>query len=79
VDQRKSKRNLFPKLVKCGVPRRQVANAVFSNPGRWALWNDCAVTSAYPVGWFTGDLRQAIRSNRQLPHCFDVDWWIRLA
>lgn len=79
VDQQKSKRNLFRKLVKRGVPRRQAAGAVFSNNGRWALSNTFAVTRAYPVGWFIGELGQAIRSDKQLPHWFDVRQWIRLA
>jgi group II intron reverse transcriptase/maturase len=78
VDQQKSRRNLFRKLIKRGVPRRQAARAVFSNKARWALSNTFAVTRAYPVGWFVGDMGQAIRSNKQLPHWFDVDRWIRL-
>jgi len=78
VDQQKSRRNLFRKLVKRGVPRPQAAKAVFSNKGRWALSHTFAVSRAYPVGWFVGELGQAIRSNRQLPHWFDVDRWIRL-
>lgn len=79
VDQQKSKRNLFHKLVKRGVPRRQAAGAVFSNKRRWALSNTFAVTRAYPVGWFIGELGQAIRSDKQLPHWFDLSQWIRLA
>ena len=78
VDQQKSRRNLFRKLIKRGVPRRQAARAVFSNKARWALSNTFAVTRAYPVGWFVGDMGQAIRSNKQLGHWFDVDRWIRL-
>jgi hypothetical protein len=78
VDQQKSKRNLLRKLIKRGVPRRQAARAVFSNKARWALSNTFAVTRAYPVGWFVGEMGQAIRSNKQLPHWFDVDRWIRL-
>jgi len=78
VDQQKSRRNLFRKLIKRGVPRRQAARAVFSNKGRWALSNTFAVTRAYPVGWFVGEMGQAIRSHKQLPHWFDVDRWIRL-
>jgi hypothetical protein len=79
VDQQKGKRNLFRKLVKRGVPRRQAAGAVFSNKGRWALSHNVAVERAYPVGWFIGELGQAIRSDKQLPHWFDVSRWIRLA
>ena len=79
VDQQKSKRNLFRKLVKRGVPRRQAAWAAFSHKRRWALSNTFAVTRAYPVGWFIAELGQAIRSDKQLPHWFDVSQWIRLA
>ncbi len=79
VDQQKSKRNLYRKLVKRGVSRRQAANAVFSNRKRWALSKTFAVTKAYPVKWFIGDMGQVIRSDRQLPHWFELDHWIRLA
>jgi hypothetical protein len=78
VDQQKSRRNLFNKLVKRGVPRRQAAKTVFSNHKRWKLSNTFAVNKAYPVGWFIGEMGQAIRSDKQLPHWFDVDRWIRL-
>ena len=78
VDQQKSKRNLFRKLVKRGVSRGLAAKTVFSNRKRWALSYTFAVTKAYPVGWFTGEMGQAIRSDRQLPHWFDLSQWIRL-
>jgi group II intron reverse transcriptase/maturase len=79
VDQQKSRRNLFKKLVKRGVPPRQAAGAAFSHKGRWALSNTKAVTKAYPNAWFIGGMRQVIRSDKQLPHWFDVNQWIRLA
>ena len=79
IDQQKNRRNLFNKLVKRGVPRRQAAGAAFSHQGRWALSNTTAVTKAHPNGWFIADMRQAIRSDKQLPHWFDVSQWIRLA
>jgi len=79
VDQQKSKRNLHRKLIKRGVSRRQSANAVFSNRKRWALSHTFAVEKAYPVGWFIGEMGQAIRSDRQLPHWFELHHWIRLA
>ncbi len=41
--------------------------------------NTRAVTKSYPNDWFIGVLGQAIRSDRTLPHWFDVDQWIRLA
>jgi hypothetical protein len=68
VDQQKSKRNLFNKLIKRGVSRRQAAKAVFSNIKRWALSNDFAVTKAYPNRWFVNEMGQVIRSDKQLAH-----------
>jgi group II intron reverse transcriptase/maturase len=79
IDQQKSQRNLYRKLTKRGVPRRQAAAAVYSHRGRWALSNTRAVTKAYLNGWFIAVMGQAIRSDRKLPHWFDVDRWIRLA
>ena len=79
VDQQKSRRNLFRKLVKRGVPRRQAGKAAFSHQRRWVLSHTFAVTLAYPVGWFIGTMGQAIRSDKPLPHWFDVSQWIRLA
>src|SRR5512143_2372125 len=78
VKQQKSKRNLFRKLVKRGVPRGQAAGASFSHRRDWALSNTFAVTRAYPVGWFVGELGQVIRSNQHLPHWFELSQWIRL-
>jgi RNA-directed DNA polymerase len=79
VDQQKSKRNLYRKLVKRGVSRLQAAKAVFSNRKRWALSHTFAVEKAYPVGWFIGEMGQVIRSDRRLPHWFELRHWIRLA
>jgi siroheme synthase (precorrin-2 oxidase/ferrochelatase) len=78
VDQQKSRRNLFRKLTKRGVPRGQAAKAVFSHHKRWVLSNTFAVNRAYPVGWFTGEMGQVIRSNRRLPHWFELHKWVRL-
>jgi RNA-directed DNA polymerase len=79
VDQQKSKRNLYRKLIKRGVSRRQSAKAVFTNRKRWALSYTFAVTKAYPVGWFIGEMGQVIHSNRQLPHWLNLRQWISLA
>lgn len=79
IDQQKNQRNLYRKLTGRGVPRRQAAAAVYSHRGRWALSNTRAVTKAYPNGWFIAVMGQAIRSDRKLPHWFDIDRWIRLA
>jgi group II intron reverse transcriptase/maturase len=79
VDQQKSRRNLYRKLVKRGVPRGQAAKTVYSHKARWALSNTRAVNKAFPNSWFTGEMGQVIRSDKQLPHWFDVGQWIRLA
>jgi hypothetical protein len=79
VDQQKSKRNLYRKLVKRGVSRGQAAKTVYSNHKRWKLSNTFAVNKAYPVGWFTGEMGQAIRSDRQLAHWFELHHWVRLS
>jgi len=79
VDQQKSKRNLYRKLVRRGVSRRQAAKTVFSNRKRWALSHTFALSKAYPVGWFIGEMGQAIRSDRQLSHWFELRQWISLA
>jgi RNA-directed DNA polymerase len=79
VDRQRSKRNLYRNLIKRGVSRRQAARAVFSNRGRWALSNTFAVNRAYPMRCFVGEMGQAIRFNRKLPHWFDASQWIRLA
>ena len=78
IDQQKSRRNLYRKLVTRGVSRRQAANAVFSNDQRWALSNTFAVTKAYPNRWFIQDLGQSIRSEQRLRHWFELSLWIRL-
>jgi group II intron reverse transcriptase/maturase len=79
VDQQKSKRNLFNKLIKRGVSRRSAAKAVFSNNKRWVLSNTFVVTRAYPNRWFINEMGQVIRSDKQLAHWFDIRQWIRLA
>ena len=79
IDQQKSKRNLYRKLVKRGVSRRQAARTVFTNNKRWKLSNTFAVNKAYPVGWFIGEKGQAIRSDMELPHWFELHHWISLA
>lgn len=79
IDQQKNQRNLYRKLTKRGVPRRQAAAAVYSHRGRWALSNTWAVTKAYPNDWFIAVMGQAICSDRKLHHWFDAERWIRLA
>lgn len=52
VDQQKSERNLFNKLVERGVPKSMARKAVYSNQKRWALSHTRAVERAYPNKWF---------------------------
>ncbi len=79
VSQQKRRKHLYRTLVKRGVPRKQAADAVFSNDGRWALSAVRAVTKAYPNSWFINLKGQEIRSDRKLEHWFDVSQWIGLA
>ncbi len=78
VDQQKSRRNLFKKLVKRDVPRLTAAKTVFSNHKRWALSHSRAVERAYPNRWFIRDVGQFIRSAENREHWFGVRRWIRL-
>jgi len=78
IDQQKCKRNLYRKLIKRGVSRGQAAKTVFSNRDRWALSRTYALSKAYSVRWFVGEMGQVIRSDKQLPHWVDVRQWISL-
>ena len=78
IDQQKSKRNLCRKLVKRGVSRSRAAKTVYANNKRWKLSNSWAVNRAYPVSWFVEIHGQVIQSNRELPHWFGLQRWVRL-
>jgi group II intron reverse transcriptase/maturase len=77
IDQQKSRRNLFRKLVKRGV-NRSLASTVYSHRRRWALSKTIALSKAYPNRWFIEEMGLVIRSNRKLAHWFDVRQWIRV-
>ncbi len=79
IDQQKSRRNLYRKLVKRGVSRGQAARTVFTNNKRWKLSNTFAVNKGYPVSWFIGEKGQAIRSDKELPHWLEIHHWLSLA
>jgi len=78
VDQQKSRRNLFKKLIQRGVKRR-LAKVAYSNKRRWALSHTKAVEKAYGNQWFIQEMGQFTRSCETHPHWFDVKEWIRLA
>lgn len=77
VDQQKSGRNLFNKLVKRGVSHSKAAIS-FSNNRRWALSHTNAVEQVYSNGWFITEKGLRIRSNENREHWFDIKKWIRL-
>jgi RNA-directed DNA polymerase len=78
VDQQKSRRHLFNKLIKRGVSRIKAARASFSNDKRWALLHTNAMERAYSNGWFIETKGLRIRSNEKREHWLDIKKWIRL-
>lgn len=78
VDQQKSRRHLFNKLMKMGVSRYKAATTSFSNDKRWALSHKNAVERAYPNGWFIGTMGLCIRSNEKREDWLDIKTRIRL-
>jgi RNA-directed DNA polymerase len=78
VDQQKSPRNLFKKLVKQGVPKGMAGRAAYSNKGRWALSHSRALEKAYPNPWFIQEVGQTIRSGEKHAHWFKIGKWIKL-
>ncbi len=79
VDQQKSRRNLFHKLVKRGVSRTRAAVTSFSNKKRWALSHTPALELAYTNRWFIQEKNLQIRSNEKHDHWFDIKKWVRVA
>jgi len=77
IDQQKSQRNLYRKLIKRGASR-QMASKVYSNNKRWVLSNCMAVTRAYPNTFFVKEVGQYISSDRKLSHWFEINRWIKL-
>ena len=78
VDQQKSRRHLFNKLMKRGVSRIKAARTSFSNDKRWVLSHTNAMERAYPNGWFIKTKGLRIRSNEEREHWLDIKKWIRL-
>ena len=78
VDQQKTRRHLFNKLMKRGVSRYKAAKTSFSNDGRWALSHTNALERAYPNKWFIKTKGLKIRSDEKYSHWFDINKWIRL-
>ncbi len=78
IDQQKSKRNLFNKLVKRGISQGFAGVTVYCNNKRWSLSHSRAVERAYSNDYFINELRQFIRSDVKLEHWFNIRRWIRL-
>ena len=78
VDQQKSRRNLFHKLIKRGISRTKAGMVSFSNKKRWALSHTPTVERAYPNEWFIKIMGLHIRSNENREHWFGIRTWIRL-
>ena len=78
IAQQKRRRHLYRHLVKRGVSKLTSRRAVFSNRGRWKLSNNFAMTRAYPVRWFIGEMGQKVKSDQGLPHWFAIEQWIKL-
>lgn len=78
VDQQKSRRNLFHKLVKRGVSRTRAAITSFSNKKRWALSHTPALELAYTNRWFIEEKNLQIRSSEKHDHWFDIKKWVRV-
>jgi RNA-directed DNA polymerase len=78
VYQQKSKRNLFKKLVKQNVNCFLAAKTAYSNKGKWVLSHSPAVERAFPNVWFIEKMGLKSRTDRILPHWFDIRKWIKL-
>jgi siroheme synthase (precorrin-2 oxidase/ferrochelatase) len=78
VDQQKSRRHLFNKLIERGIPCYKASKTIFSNNKRWALSHTNAVERAYSNEWFTKEKGLYIRSNELYKDWFDIRQWIRL-
>jgi RNA-directed DNA polymerase len=78
VDQQKSRRNLFHKLMTRGISREKAARTSFSNAKRWALSHMSAVERAFPNKWFIREIKLQIRTNEKHEHWFDIKKWVRL-
>jgi group II intron reverse transcriptase/maturase len=78
VDQQKSRRHLFNKLMKRGIGRYKAAKVCFSNMKRWKLSHTKVVERAYSNRWFIDDMNLKIRSIEKRKDWFDIKKWICL-
>jgi RNA-directed DNA polymerase len=78
IDQQKSRRNLFHKLMKQGVSYTKAAQTSFNNKKRWAISHMPSMERAYPNDWFTKIMGLKIRSDEMRPDWFGIKKWIRL-
>jgi RNA-directed DNA polymerase len=78
VDQQKSRRNLFHKLMERGISRTKAGKTSYSNRKRWALSHTPAMERAYSNNWFIREKNLKIRSRENREHWFDVKKWVRI-
>lgn len=78
VDQQKSRRHLFNKLMKRGIRRYKAAKVCFSNMKRWKLSHTNAVERAYSNQWFSDEMGLKTRSYEKREDWFDRNKWVCL-
>ena len=78
VEQQKSKRNIYQKLIKRGVSKILAGKSAYGNRKRWEISHTRGMERAYPNIWFTRDNGQIIWSNKELPHWFESKRWIKM-
>jgi len=77
IGQQKSRRNLYNKLVKHGIPKWMAGREVYSNKGRWALSRTKAVERAYPNRWFEEKGLKPVSGEKRV-HWYSIKRWARL-
>jgi RNA-directed DNA polymerase len=77
VGQQKTRRHLFQKLIKRGVPEI-LAGVAYAQKKRWGLSHTRAMERAYSNHWFIQEMNLQIRSKENHGHWFPLKMWIRL-
>jgi len=77
LSQQKRKRFAFEALVRRGIERKLAARTIFQNRNWWALSASHAVQQAYSQSWFKEEVGLMTYSDREFPHWFSLDKWIK--
>lgn len=79
IDQQKSRRHLYNKLISRGVKEKTAKKDVyFSNKKRWALSKTSSLHRGFGIDWFISICGLTVRSNEKRRHWFSVDEWVHL-